>query len=285
MTVVRKSDSRRGAIDYEAASLAWLSDSGPLAAPVVPVLERGATWLKEPRLDHIHPSRGDAENFGRALAYTHAAGASHMGCPPDGFTGPGWIGQAPLSLLSAPHDQTWGSFYALERILPYVDQTFTSSEQHLIDSLCERLADGIFDHDQPALVNACHHGQHTSFPHGEGNSPIGEQASVGKDRVKLPAARTHGDLWSGNLIWTSAGGVLIDPAAQGGHAETDLAALALFGCPHLETILAAYNEASALANNWRERIGLHQLHLLAVHCQLFGRSYVSPMMDIVRRWA
>ena len=42
-------------------------------------------------------------------------------------------------------------------------------------------------------------------------------------------ARLHGDLWAGNLLWTADGGVLIDPAAHGGHRETDLAMLALFG--------------------------------------------------------
>ena len=46
-------------------------------------------------------------------------------------------------------------------------------------------------------------------------------------------ARIHGDLWSGNVMWTTDGVVLIDPAAHGGHRETDLAMLALFGCPHL----------------------------------------------------
>ena len=32
-------------------------------------------------------------------------------------------------------------------------------------------------------------------------------------------------------MWTAEGAVLIDPAAHGGHRETDLAMLALFGCP------------------------------------------------------
>src|SRR6478752_4834379 len=47
-----------------------------------------------------------------------------------------------------------------------------------------------------------------------------------------PASRLHGDLWSGNVLWTAREAVLIDPAAHGGHRETDLAMLALFGAPH-----------------------------------------------------
>ena len=53
------------------------------------------------------------------------------------------------------------------------------------------------------------------------------------------AARTHGDLWTGNVMWTPDRAVLIDPAAQGDHAAEDLAALAAFGCPPLERSLAA----------------------------------------------
>ena len=41
-------------------------------------------------------------------------------------------------------------------------------------------------------------------------------------------------------MWTHGGAVLIDPAAYGGHRETDLAMLALFGCPHFETVIEGY---------------------------------------------
>lgn len=33
------------------------------------------------------------------------------------------------------------------------------------------------------------------------------------------AARTHGELWNGNVILTPDGAVLIDPAVQGGHCS------------------------------------------------------------------
>jgi fructosamine-3-kinase len=66
-------------------------------------------------------------------------------------------------------------------------------------------------------------------------------------------ARLHGDLWTGNVLWSDAGVVLIDPAAHGGHRETDLAMLALFGCPFLEQILAGYESATPLTPGWRAR--------------------------------
>jgi fructosamine-3-kinase len=49
--------------------------------------------------------------------------------------------------------------------------------------------------------------------------------------------------------------------------------LALFGAPHLDRILAGYNDAAPLATGWRARVPLHQLHPLLVHACLFGASY------------
>ena len=300
MDTIRKRDSRRGRITYEVAGLAWLAEASDPGVAVVPVLDHGPTWLEEPRLVSVPPTAEAAERFGRALAHTHAAGASHLGVPPPGFDGEGWMGEAPLSLprdvtkasngimhqtgSGVPSDaghpgrpargeaaqypapvssQSWGAFYARERIAPYLDApAFSASDRALIERLCERLESGAHDHGQPRLVS----------------DAIARTGPVG-------AARTHGDLWSGNVMWTPDGAVLIDPAAQGGHAEEDLAALAVFGCPHLERILAAYDEASAMADGWRERVALHQMHIIMVHCVLFGRSYVPEAVSIARRYS
>src|SRR4051794_31635405 len=78
-------------------------------------------------------------------------------------------------------------------------------------------------------------------------------------------SRLHGDLWSGNVMWTPDGVVLIDPAAYGGHRETDLAMLALFGCPHYEAVIEGYESVQSLGAGWRNRVGLHQLFPLLAH--------------------
>jgi fructosamine-3-kinase len=83
-------------------------------------------------------------------------------------------------------------------------------------------------------------------------------------------------LWSGDRGW------LIDPAAHGGHRETDLAMLDLFGAPHLDRILAGYNDTAPLAAGWRDRIPLHQLHPLLVHACLFGSSYREGVVSAAR---
>ena len=52
----------------------------------------------------------------------------------------------------------------------------------------------------------------------------------------------------------------------------------------LDRILAAYDEASPLADGWRERVDLHRLHMLAVHAFLFGGGYLGDVMSIVDRY-
>ena len=74
-------------------------------------------------------------------------------------------------------------------------------------------------------------------------------------------------------MWTPDGAVLIDPAAHGGHRETDLAMLALFGCPYLGAVLDGYQSVRVLSPGWEQRIGLHQLYPLLAHVVLFGAGY------------
>jgi fructosamine-3-kinase len=51
--------------------------------------------------------------------------------------------------------------------------------------------------------------------------------------------------------------------------------LALFGCPHLDDIIAGYETARPLRDGWRDRVGLHQLYPLLAHVALFGGGYAA----------
>ncbi|MET8761010.1 fructosamine kinase family protein [Lentzea sp. NPDC004782] len=98
-----------------------------------------------------------------------------------------------------------------------------------------------------------------------------------------PPARLHGDLWSGNVLWGADGQVwLIDPAAHGGHRESDLAMLQLFGCPFLDHVLGAYKEVAPLADGWQARVPLHQLFPLLAHAVMFGGGYRSEAVAAAR---
>lgn len=234
----------------EAAGLRWLAAAGPDAAQICPVVDVDAERIVLQRLTPGRPSPTAAAEFGARLAVTHAAGAEAFGQPPAGWTGDGYIGQQRLSLRP---ETSWGIFYADQRLLPYAQQAASTGQLGTggfgaVEQVCRRLRAGDFDDG-------------------------------------APPRRIHGDLWSGNVIWTPDGVVLIDPAAHGGHGLTDLAMLHLFGAPELRTITAAYAERAGLSPGWEDLIGLHQLHPLLVHAVSHGPSYGVEAARIAARYS
>ncbi|QEA39388.1 fructosamine kinase family protein [Pistricoccus aurantiacus] len=89
----------------------------------------------------------------------------------------------------------------------------------------------------------------------------------------------HGDLWSGNLLFTSRGPALIDPAVYHHYPEVDLAMLTLFGSPP-QIFFDAYWEG-AWPKDWSRREVLFQLYPLLNHLLLFGESYRSAVENRV----
>jgi fructosamine-3-kinase len=158
---------------------------------------------------------------------------------------PGFIAELPLD--NNPEGASWPEWYAARRLLPFL-----------------RAAGGALSPDDVRLVERV-------------IDDVGALAGPAE-----PPSRIHGDLWSGNVLWSGGRGWLIDPAAHGGHRETDLAMLALFGTPHLDRIIAAYQEVTPLAGGWRSRVPLHQLHPLLVHVVLYGESYRARTVEAAR---
>jgi fructosamine-3-kinase len=203
-------------------------------APVPEVIVALPAMLAMEWVDPGEPSRAAAETLGRDLAALHRSGAGAFGAGWPGFIGP-------LPLDNTPAGGPWGSWFSERRLLPYLRKSadrgaLTEADVALVERICQTLE---------------------TYAESE------------------PPSRTHGDLWPGNVLWATDGrACLIDPAAHGGHRETDLAELALFGgAPHLEALLGAYQEVFPLAEGWRDRIPAHQLHLLLVHTAAFGGTY------------
>jgi fructosamine-3-kinase len=100
-----------------------------------------------------------------------------------------------------------------------------------------------------------------------------------------PPALLHGDLWGGNRLVDGRGANwLIDPAVYWGHREVDLAMMQLFG-GFGESTYGAYDEAFPLASGWRDRVEWYQLPPLLVHAILFGGSYGTAALAVLRRYA
>ncbi|MFF4490739.1 fructosamine kinase family protein [Streptomyces sp. NPDC001544] len=243
--VVKRGDGPR-AVRAELAGLRWLAAAGAVRVPAVHGHDEH--WMVSERIATGAPDAGAAVRFGRELAALHSAGAPAFGSPPPGGPEDAYIGLASMRNVSG---SDWPHWYAEHRVLPYLrravdDRILRSAEAAVVERICERL---------PELTGPAE-----------------------------PPARLHGDLWNGNVLWGADGHVrLIDPAAHGGHRETDLAMLHLFGCPHLDRILAGYQEAAPLADGWADRVGLHQLFPLLVHTVLFGRGYAEQALRVARR--
>jgi fructosamine-3-kinase len=235
-------DAPGGFFEAEAAGLAWLRAAG--GARTASVLGVGPGSIELELVGQVPPTAALAREFGAALSVTHAAGAPAFGSPPPGGPGSMFIGRRPLPSDGA---SSWGAFYSRSRVRPYLE-------------VAERV--GSVSRAGAALVRSCL-----------------EAIASGRCDDDEPAARIHGDLWAGNVLWSARSVVLIDPAAHGGHRETDLAMLALFGCPYLEEVYAGYQQHRPLRGGWRQRIDLHQLHPLAVHAAGHGRVYGDALVS------
>ncbi|MCX6396835.1 MAG: fructosamine kinase family protein [Propionibacteriales bacterium] len=228
---------------FEAEARALRWLAEPAVVPVVEVLGVQADCLILAWVEPNRPGPEAATELGTGLARLHASGAPTFGADADGF-----IGSLPLP--NRPAD-TWPEFFAVRRVLPYlrlaVDRgQISEADAAAVDGVVRRIV---------------------------------ELAGPSE-----PPARIHGDLWSGNVVWNAdRHAVLIDPSAYGGHRETDLAMLALFGIPQQGRIVAAYTEAFPLNDGWEERQPLHQLFPLLVHAALMGGRYGVLAGDAARK--
>ena len=237
-----------GVFDAEARGLRWLGEAGTVGVPEV--LGWDDATLVVSQVPDGRAGAAAADRFGRELARLHGAGAPRFGAPWPGFIASLFLpNDQPTPASAAAGPGTWPDWYGACRVLPYlrlaVDAgALSGADARLVESAAARAAD-----------------------------------VAGPDE---PPSRIHGDLWSGNVLWSGGSGWLIDPAAHGGHRETDLAMLALFGAPYLDRILGAYTDQAPLAPGWRQRVPLHQLHPLLVHVVLFGGVYREETLAAAR---
>ena len=233
-----------GFFDAEVRGLRWLAEAEPSGGVAVP--EVLAHDHECLILRWVEPGKTTVD---AAVGFGQALARTHR-CRADGFGADhdGFIGRLPMPNRSAPG---WPEFYATRRVLPYLKLA--------------RDRGAATDDDAAAIERVV----------GRLDELVPEE----------PPARLHGDLWNGNVLWGLDGTCrVIDPAAYGGHREVDLAMLALFGLPHLQRAMDAYEQEHPLADGWRDRVGLHQLFPLLVHACLFGGGYATRAAETARRY-
>jgi fructosamine-3-kinase len=240
--VKTRPDAPPGFFEAEACGLKQLA-AARYGVPVPQVLAYDSHCLILEWIPTAAPSKQAAIRFGRALAATHRHGNEVFGS----VHGDGWVGN--LTLPGGPWD-SWVAMWRYGRIEPYLQAA--------------RKAGAIDKRSQADI----------------------ERVLVELPRLAGPPeapALLHGELWAGNVLWAEDGTTyLIDPAVHGGHRESDLALLSLFGMPHLDRVLDAYHDAWPLADGWRDRVALHQLCPVLAHAVLFGGSYGARAGQLAR---
>jgi fructosamine-3-kinase len=222
---------------------------------------RSLRWLASAASAHV-PDVLAVNEYGIALTYIDEeeptparaeqfghdlAALHHAGAERFGAPWPGFAG--PLPMPNEPVDD-WPTFLARKRIEPLLRHALASgnlSDARPVERVIARIQ---------RLV----------------------------DGSETPS-RCHGDLWSGNVMFTGTSAAIVDPSAYGGHREADLAMLCLFSAPHLNRILAGYHDAFPLLDGWRERLGVHQLVPLLAHTALFGGDFGRQTLAMARRYA
>ena len=241
--VKTRPDARQGEYEAEAAGLRWLAAPAGLGVPEVLGVLDGPGPPRLLALEWLEPGRPGDE------ADLGRGLATIHAAGAAGFGGDRALRIGPLSLPNDPAED-WATFYADRRLRPLVGPardrgSLSRSGAAAVERVCERMA---------------------------------ELAGPPE-----PPARLHGDLWSGNVLWSAGRPYLIDPIADGGHREVDLALLRLFGSPG-PRFGAAYEEIAPLAPGHEDRVALYQLFPLLVHAVLFGGGYGASVERAAGRY-
>lgn len=147
--------------------------------------------------------------------------------------------------------QNWADFFVSERIEPQIKLGIQS---------------GKFENNLIRIVDAFHKTVQDLFPN--------EQPAL-----------LHGDLWSGNYMFTKSGAASIyDPAVYYGHREMDIAMTRLFG-GFSSDFYEGYNSEYPLADGFEGRVELCNLYPILVHANLFGGGYVRRANEILRQYS
>ena len=247
--VKSNSVNNKSFFEAESAGLGAIASTGAIKTPKLLCMgcdrKAGISFLMMEMIESARPAKDCWEVFGHKLAAMHKADtSSFVNGGRFGFVSDNFIGAS--KQINTCRD-TWIDFFRqcrLEVQFKMAERYFDRDLSAAINRFLDHLDDILIEPENPSLL--------------------------------------HGDLWSGNMITDQEGSVmLIDPAVYVGHAEADIAMTELFG-RRPEGFYRAYRESGLLQPGYERRRDIYNLYHLLNHLNLFGRSYLGSVVDIIK---
>lgn len=187
--------------------------------------------------------------LGASLAELHKSTSDSWGFYEDNYIG--LTPQKNAQQLCDPTYSLWAEYYWQYRILYQVELL---KQKRLLDKKLENLIPSLWQNVEGLLKQALE-----------------------------PPTLIHGDLWSGNILFSSENQpYLIDPAVHYGHREADIAMTYLFG-GFADAFYQSYQTTYPLKPGWELRIDVYKLYHLLNHMNLFGRTYESDVRNTAEK--
>ncbi|MCH4123264.1 MAG: fructosamine kinase family protein [Levilactobacillus sp.] len=194
-------------------------------------------------LEFLETGHGSQYELGQAVARVHRITAPQFGFDQDNLVGK-------LPKHNAWQDD-WTTFYLNQRLDPLVKR---AQEHHLWNANRQAAYDRVRQH----IVTE----------------------NTGR---KIVPSLLHGDLWSGNYLFTADGTpTLIDPDVLYGDREFDIAMTTIFG-GFTADFYRGYQDAYPFDPGYTDRLAHYQLYYLLAHLNLFGETYGGAVDEVLSR--
>lgn len=230
--------------EKEANGLSEIASSNVIRVPKVHLVE--CEFILMEFIDSSIKSHNFFEDFGRKFATMHKHFGSDFGFYEDNY-----IGSNPqINIAGDDEKNDWVKFYFNKRLL----YQYMLAEKNGYSGEELRNSFSFLENNLEEILKSSEH----------------------------KPSLLHGDLWSGNYIVDEKGNAcLIDPAVYYGNREADLAMTKLFG-GFDSKFYAAYNEVYPLEAGYDYRENIYKLYHVLNHINLFGSSYYTQAVNLLR---